>query len=163
MSRNIKYVLDKLDLFSLHFRIIRNRIVFRSRGAKLGKRVLIYGPVYVSGSLSNLKIGDGSRIGHWVTLNLSDKITIGRNTHVSGGVMIHTSSLYVSEVPRMRHYTQQVVIGDNVWVASNAIILPGTKIGDNSVVAAGSVVTRDVPPNTLVGGVPAKIIKNLSF
>ena len=52
-------------------------------------------------------------------------------------------------------------IGKKVWIGSHATILPGVTIGDNAIVAAGAVVTKDVPANTVVGGVPAKIIKNV--
>ena len=57
--------------------------------------------------------------------------------------------------------TKPVVIGDDVWIGANAVILPGVTIGPHSVVAAGAVVTRDVPPGCVVGGVPAKVIRQL--
>ena len=57
--------------------------------------------------------------------------------------------------------TNSVVIGDDIWVGANAVILPGVTIGNHSVVAAGAVVTKDVPPHSLVAGVPAKIIKEI--
>lgn len=53
-------------------------------------------------------------------------------------------------------------IGKNVWIGANATVLPGVTIGDGAIVAAGAVVNRDVPENTVVGGVPAKVIKHLS-
>lgn len=55
-----------------------------------------------------------------------------------------------------------VKIGKNVWVGAHATILPGVTVGDNAVIAAGAVVTKDVPAFAVVGGVPAKIIKNIS-
>lgn len=58
-------------------------------------------------------------------------------------------------------YPSPVTIGENVWIGSNATILPGVMIGNNSVVAAGAVVTKDVPENTVVAGVPAKVIKEI--
>jgi acetyltransferase-like isoleucine patch superfamily enzyme len=56
----------------------------------------------------------------------------------------------------------KVVIGRNVWIGRNSIVLPGVHIGDNSVVAAGSVVNSDVEPNTLVGGTPARLIRRFN-
>ena len=57
--------------------------------------------------------------------------------------------------------TNQVVIDDDVWIGANAVVLPGVTIGKHSVVAAGAIVTKDVPPHSLVAGVPAKIIKSI--
>lgn len=54
---------------------------------------------------------------------------------------------------------KDVIIGNGVWLGANAVIVPGLKIGDGSIVAAGAVVTKDVPTNSIVGGVPAKVIK----
>ena len=56
-----------------------------------------------------------------------------------------------------------IVIGRKVWIGSNATVLPGVTIGDRSIVAAGAVVNRDVPPDVIVGGVPAKVIKHLEI
>ena len=60
-------------------------------------------------------------------------------------------------------YPAPIVLGKNVWVGSNSTILSGVTIGDNSVVAAGAVVTKDVPENTVVGGVPARFIKRIEL
>jgi acetyltransferase-like isoleucine patch superfamily enzyme len=57
--------------------------------------------------------------------------------------------------------TSAVVIEDDIWIGANAVILPGLTIGHHSVVAAGAVVTKDVPPHSLVAGVPAKVIKQI--
>ena len=154
-------IMNKLSKIKFEWRIYWNRIYFRMMGAKIGERAVIYGPVYVSGYYSNLVLGPYSRIGHWVTLGLRDKIIIGKNTHISGGVSIHTSTLIPNEIPRKKHRASPVIIGDNVWIATNAIILPGVTIGNNSVVAAGAVVTKNVPPNTIVAGVPARVIKKI--
>jgi len=55
-----------------------------------------------------------------------------------------------------------ITIGKNVWIGSNAVILAGVTVGDGAIIAAGAVVTKNVPPNTVVGGVPAKIIKTIT-
>ena len=56
-----------------------------------------------------------------------------------------------------------IVIGENVWIGANATVTPGVTIGDSAVVAAGAIVTKDVPPNVIVGGVPAKIIREIKM
>jgi acetyltransferase-like isoleucine patch superfamily enzyme len=55
---------------------------------------------------------------------------------------------------------RDILVGNDVWIGANAVILAGVAVGDRAIVAAGAVVTRDVPPNTIVGGVPARIIGN---
>ncbi len=86
-----------------------------------------------------IRIGDGALIGHNVVI-----ATINHDLDPRNG--------------RRNHYAP-VTIGDHVWIGSNAAILPGVTIGDWAVIAAGAVVTRDVEPYTVVGGVPAKVIK----
>lgn len=59
-------------------------------------------------------------------------------------------------------YSSPVIIGENVWIGSSSTILPGVTVGDNSVVAAGAVVTKDVPKNAVVAGVPARVVKEIN-
>lgn len=88
-------------------------------------------------------------------------ITIGDGTLIGHHVVLATINHGLSPDERAASYFAPIVIGKNVWIGANATILQGVTIGDNSVVAAGAVVNRDVPENTVVGGVPAKIIKNI--
>ena len=88
-----------------------------------------------------------------------DEIKIGNQTTVSQGVKLCTASHDIGS-RIMELITKPIVIGDNAWVAAWSILLPGVTIGDGSVVGAGSVVTRDVEPWTVVGGNPAKALKN---
>lgn len=86
------------------------------------------------------------------------EINIGENTVISENVMIRDSDNH--NILNANHIkTKPINIGNHVWVGMNSTILKGVTIGDGAIIAAGSVVVKDVPPKTLVGGVPAKIIK----
>ncbi|WP_043932609.1 sugar O-acetyltransferase [Bacillus sp. EB01] len=88
-------------------------------------------------------------------------ITIGDGSMIGMNVTIATLNHGLPLETRNTTYPFPVNIGKNVWIGSNATILPGVTIGDNSVVAAGAVVTKDVPANTVVAGVPAKFLKEI--
>jgi acetyltransferase-like isoleucine patch superfamily enzyme len=113
-----------------------------------------------------VSIGDNAYFNRGCYLVAHEELTIGRNSIFGQRVSIHdqdhnTTPLNVA--PSKRGYTSSPVhIGENVWVGAGATILQGVTIGDGAVVAAGSVVTKDVPAGTLVGGVPAKVLKQLS-
>lgn len=89
-------------------------------------------------------------------------IQIGDGSLLGMNVTIATLNHGLDMDTRNTTYPAPVTLGENVWVGSNASILPGVTIGDNAVVAAGAVVTKDVPKNTVVGGVPAKKIKDIN-
>lgn len=86
-------------------------------------------------------------------------ITIGDDTLIGHNVVIATLNHHLQPQRRADMLPKAVVIGKNVWIGSHSTILPGVTIGDNAVIGAGSVVTKDVAPNTVVAGVPAKVIK----
>ena len=88
-------------------------------------------------------------------------ITIGEGSLIGHNVVLATLNHDLNPLRRQICIPSPIKIGKNVWIGSNSTILPGVTIGDNSVVAAGAVVTKDVPENTIVGGVPAKFIRNL--
>lgn len=107
---------------------------------------------------AELKIGSGY-MNYDCVITCSNSITIGEDVGISERVMIRDTNDH--EILRDGYkISAPVVIGNHVWIGIGAIILSGVSIGDGSVVAAGAVVNRDVPPNTLVGGVPAKIIRS---
>lgn len=89
-------------------------------------------------------------------------ITIGGGAMIGHNVVLATINHSLSPQENRRSYYAPITIGEHVWIGSNATVLQGVTIGDWSVVAAGAVVTRDVPPMTVVGGVPAKVIKVLT-
>ena len=96
------------------------------------------------------------------------QITIGNNVMIGPNCVISSASH--SQDYRIRNKDNDmditgapVVIEDNVWIGANVAVMPGVTIGKHSIVGAGSVVTKDVPPDVVVAGVPAKIIKKLNF
>ncbi|MFC4559802.1 sugar O-acetyltransferase [Virgibacillus kekensis] len=92
------------------------------------------------------------------------EIKIGDNCLMAPGVHIYTATHPLSPTARATgaEYGKPVSIGDNVWIGGRAVINPGVKIGDNSVIASGAVVTRDVPDNVVIGGNPAQVIKRIA-
>ncbi len=89
-------------------------------------------------------------------------IFIGDGTLIGSYVVMATINHGLTPTERHTNIPSPIHIGNNVWIGSHATILPGITIGDGSIVAAGAVVTHDVPPNTLAAGIPAKIIKSLT-
>lgn len=105
----------------------------------------------------NITIGDGSIIGMWATLDGREGITIGKNVNFSSEVALWTLQ-HDYNSPTFETTGGPIVIGDRAWISFRATILPGVTIGEGAVVAANSVVTKDVAPYTVVGGIPAKPI-----
>ena len=105
-----------------------------------------------------LTMGDKSSLGDGTWAYCLDCIIIGKNCCIGEDVRLLTGSHDVTS-PHFDLVTKPIVIHDNVWIATGAIVLPGVTIGEGAVVAAGAVVTKDVPPWTVVGGNPARVIK----
>ena len=118
-------------------------------------------------SESKILIGANSRL-HGVCINARNMVEIGSNVLIAANVFIVDSNGHEVSLPDplqrifTRGRTSRVKICDGVWVGANSIILPGVTIGEGSVVAAGSVVSKDVPSNVLVAGVPAKIVREIN-
>lgn len=106
-------------------------------------------------------IGEGTWIGAFTVVDGSGGLSIGRGCDISCGAQIYTHSTVRRCVSGREYDTidrAPVTIGDHVFIGAGAIVMMGVEIGDRSVVAAGAVVTGDVAPRTVVGGVPARII-----
>lgn len=106
----------------------------------------------------NLSLKGGSSIGERTWVYCLDRIEIGFNCCVGDGVRLLTGTHDVQS-PSFDLVTKPIKIGNNVWIATGAIILPGISIGDGAVIAAGAVVTKDVKPWSIVAGNPAHYIK----
>jgi acetyltransferase-like isoleucine patch superfamily enzyme len=104
-----------------------------------------------------LKIGENSVIGHHVILDARRGLELGRNVNVSSGVWIWTEEHDPND-PDFEIVGGKVIIEDYAWISARAMILPGVRIGEGCVVAAGAVVTKDTPGWSIVGGVPATVI-----
>ncbi|MBU8688938.1 acetyltransferase [Priestia megaterium] len=93
------------------------------------------------------------------------KVSFGDNCLLGPGVHIYTATHPIDPNERNsgKEYAKPIIFGDNVWIGGSSVINPGVTIGDNVVIASGSVVTKDVPNNVVVGGNPAKIIKKLQI
>ena len=128
-----------------------------------GKNVTIWDFVHID-SPSKLIIGNNVSVNRGCILHAGGEIDIGDDVLIAPGVIIysqnHSYNDLNSNIVNQGYTLKKVNIGNNVWIAANAIILPGVTIGQGAVVAAGSVVTKDVKPNTIVGGNPATFIKN---
>jgi acetyltransferase-like isoleucine patch superfamily enzyme len=131
-------------------------------GKKVDESFLLIPPFYTAG-------GDEIRVGRNVFVNQNCTFYDLGGLDIADGVMIGPNVSIITtghplEPSQRRAVTigKPIVIERNVWVAAGATIIGGVTVGENSVVAAGSVVTKDVPPNTLVGGNPARVIRAIS-
>lgn len=129
----------------------------------LGDYSVIESFACINNAVGDVVIGDHTRIGLHNTI--IGPVEIGNNVNLAQGITVtalnHNFSDTKKRIDEQGVSTNPVTIEDDVWVGANAVILPGVTIGEHCVVAAGAVVTKDVPPHSLVAGVPAKVIKNI--
>ena len=144
---------------------IRTRLL-RVGGLSAGEGTLLMSTPTIIGGPSAWKqvvIGAGCFINQDCVFDATAPIIVGDDVNFGHGVLITTSSHLIG-VPDRRAgllQPQPVSIGDGAWLASRVTVLPGVEIGRGAIVAAGAVVTKSVPANTLVGGVPARELRRL--
>ena len=146
-------------IFTLRELIFRNirRIKLVLKGAKIGQTTE-FSNLQISGKYNLLLVGNFTFIGK-VCMALHDNVIIGNNVVINDGTKIFTASHDVS-CSSWTQITAPVIIEDYVWIASDAIILPGVIIQRGAVVGAGAVVSKSVPPYSIVVGNPAKVLQN---
>lgn len=113
---------------------------------------------------SHIQVGKNLFANYNCTIIDVAKVTIGDNCQLAPNVSIYTAGHPVHPASRnsMYEYGIEVTIGDNVWIGGNTVILPGVHIGSNTVIGAGSVVTRDIPEWVVAGGNPCKVIREIT-
>jgi maltose O-acetyltransferase len=140
--------------------------ILKLAGFQIGRGTVFWGMPTLVGAddiYRKLTIGQGCWIGVRAYFDLVDEIIIGDLTTLGPEVMLITGTHEIGDARRRvgRLVSQPVCTGNGVWLGARATILPGVMIGDGAVVGAGALVTKNVPPNTLVAGVPAVVRRYL--
>jgi acetyltransferase-like isoleucine patch superfamily enzyme len=161
------WVFKLVDL--LGYGSIGNRVrafILKRAGFKIGSGCFIHPGVFIYSINTNLQIGKGAGIGRNVYFDALNSITIGDYVGIGHGTKFVTSSHeLISNFQTLRpdNGMDPIVIEDYVWLACNVVVLGGVTVGRGSVVGAGSVVTKSIPPNCFAAGVPAKVIRSLEM
>lgn len=133
------------------------------RQFRIGRRSVVESYCCINNAVGDVVIGDHTRIG--IHSTVIGPVTIGSHVNLAQGITVtalnHNFEDITKRIDEQGIATKPVTISDDVWIGANAVILPGVTIGHHAVVAAGAVVTKDVPDNCVVGGVPATVIKQL--
>lgn len=133
------------------------------RKFSLGDYSVVESFACINNAVGDVTIGDHTRIG--LNNTIIGPVTIGSHVNLAQGITItalnHNFKDTDKRIDEQGVSTTPVTIGNDIWIGANAVVLPGVTIGDHSVVAAGAVVTKDVPSHSLVAGVPAKVIKQI--
>jgi maltose O-acetyltransferase len=140
--------------------------IYRLLGVSVGERTLIGGALTLSNqsSVKHLVIGAGCFINSLVYIDAAAPVRLGDGVSIGHHVVMITSDHAIGP-PEFRAGTltpRPITVGNGAWIAAGVVVLPGVTIGPGAVVAAGAVVTQDVAPHTLVGGVPARLIRRLT-
>ena len=133
------------------------------RTFSIGKNSVVESFSCINNAVGDVVIGDFSRIG--IHSTVIGPVTIGSHVNLAQGITVtalnHNFSTKDKFIDEQGVATSPIVIEDDVWIGANAVILPGVKIGRHSVIAAGAVVNRDVPPYSLAVGVPAQVKRKI--
>ena len=164
-----RYLLARLliaPLPTLAFNRLRTRIVRHVGGFRLGPEVAFFGPFRATGYgkiTERLRIGAGSHVNARCEFDLSGPIAIANNVGIGNEVLFITNSHRIGDDHQRGGESEirGITIEAGVWIGARATLMPGVTVGRGAVIAAGSVVTVDVPPDTMVAGVPAAVKRAL--
>lgn len=132
--------------------------------AEIGENCYIEPPFHANWGGKHVHFGNNVYLNFNVTLVDDTHIYIGDNVLIAPNVVIATASHPLDAETRRKvtQFNLPVRIGNNVWIGASAVIVPGVTIGDNTVIGAGSVVTRDIPENCLAVGNPCKVVREIN-
>ena len=111
----------------------------------------------------NIEVGENFYANHNLIILDANKVKFGDNVFIAPNCGFYTAGHPLDAESRNKglEYAKTIEIGNNVWIGGNVVVLPGVKIGDNSVIGAGSIVNKDIPANVVAVGNPCKVIKNI--
>jgi len=180
MKKLVRVAAEELSGF--HFRMLLARLllapfpihsggrlrvrILRAIGFTIGRGTVMWGTPTITGGATmyrNLTVGSGCWLNVNCLLDVGAPIFIGDNVAFGHEVMVLTTTHEIGGADRRATSLQKkpVTIGSGAWLGARCIILPGVTVGAGAIVAAGAIVTHDVPPNTMVAGMPAQIVKSL--
>ena len=162
-QRGCLTAMDEFNLTNSSQLELRQQILTKMLGA-VGRNCYIEPPFHANWGGKNLFFGDNVYANFNLTVVDDVEIIVGNNVLFAPNVTITTANHPIEPELRRKgyQYCKKVIIKDNVWVCSNVVICPGVTIGENSVIAAGAVVTRDIPANVVAMGVPCRVVKQIS-
>lgn len=162
MSNNARDLLDEFN-GTFHRDFKKRTKIAEKLFKSIGKNIKLNKPLYVDYGC-NITIGDNFYANFNLTMLDVNTITIGNNVMFAPNVSLYTASHPID--PEVRNMGPEfglpIVIGDNVWIGGNTSINPGVKIGNNSIIGTGSVVTTDIPDNVIAFGNPAKVFRKIT-
>lgn len=150
-------ILPSTRCFSLKRFLLKKSGIILGENVRVGSSVKFYGPGII-------EIGDNVWIGHGTQIISSSKILIGNDVDIAPEVLITTGTHEIDRISVRsagKGVSKDITIEDGVWLCARVVILPGVNIGKKSIVAAGSVVTKDISEGFIYGGVPARKIKEI--
>jgi len=159
-----QWALRRCDVVPWGVRLHGQALVVNRGRIELGERVRIDGGtvrVELVSMGGRLTIGDASFINYGASISAHEGVAIGRECLVGNYAMIMDNDYHDPLDHNRIGASRPVVIEDHAWIGARAIVLKGVRVGEGAVVAAGAVVTKDVPPRTMVAGVPAVVVRTL--
>ena len=163
--KNLSDFLTNLFLEYLPHAPVANKLksgLMSLRGARIGNRVKLLQGIWID-RFNSLTIGDDVSIAKDVLILATGGVEIGDRSMVGPGSKLISAGHVIPKDRRPMRFSgaflKKVTIEKDVWIGAQVIVLPGVKVGEGAIVAAGAVVTKDVPPFAVVGGVPARVLR----